>query len=149
MKTQLKLWLLAATFVLTGSYLFAQTDKPYKEGTVWQVSFIKTKANMGEEYLKGLSANWVKIHNEAVKQGLIVSYKVLTGDASNPQDWDIMLMVEYKNMAVMDDTSTEAKWETLMKSFVGSEDQQKSLNQQRGDIREIYGSKLVREVIFK
>jgi hypothetical protein len=41
---------------------------------------------MSTEYINSLKANWKLTHDEAVKQGLILSYKILAGDASNPDD---------------------------------------------------------------
>ena len=120
--------------------------KAYKEGSVWSMSFIKLKPNMGDDYLKSISTTWRKVHEEAVKQGMIVSFKVLSGEAANPGDWDIMLMTEYKNMAAMDNSSD--KWDELFRKVVGTDDTQKMLNETRINQREIYGGKLMREIIF-
>lgn len=146
MKTRFNLVLFAILFFALSNLTMAQ-DKPYKEGTVWQLSFIKTKANMGDEYLKSLATTWKKVNEEAVKQGLILSYKVLSGGSSNPGDWDILLMAEFKNLASME--GSDEKWEAIFKSVVGGEQQQQTLNQKRMDIREIYGDKLMREIVFK
>jgi len=122
-------------------------DKPYKEGSVWSVGLIKSNANMGKEYLKQLKTTWIAVHDEAVKEGLILSYKVLSGSAANPDDWDIMLLVEYKNMASLD--GQEAKWDEIFKKVVGNEDAQKKLNEARLSMRTVYGGKLVREIVYK
>ncbi|MDB5228321.1 MAG: hypothetical protein JWN78_2514 [Bacteroidota bacterium] len=147
MKTTIKISLLfAAFYFVAGNFTMAQ-DKPFKDGTVWQLSFIKSKPNMGEEYLKGLSATWKKVHDEAIKQGLLVSYKILSGEASNPGDWDILLMEEFKNMAAME--GQDAKWDAIMTSVVGNQDQQKALSMKRVEIRDIYGGKMMRELVYK
>jgi hypothetical protein len=122
-------------------------DKPYTEGSVWDVSMIKLKANMGEQYLKSLAATWVKVHEEAKAQGLILSYKVLSGSASNPGDYDILLMTESKNLASLE--GNDAKWDAIYAKIVGGEEAAKVLNQNRLDMREIYGDKLMRELKFK
>ncbi len=129
------------------SFSAGAQDKVYKEGTAWEVSFIKVKANMNNDYLKSLKGSWKAIHDEGVKQGLIVSYKILESSASNPDDWDIMLMTEYKNYAAME--GQDEKWEAIRKSVIGGEDAMKTLNQSRVDMREIYGTKVLREVIYK
>lgn len=134
-------------FVLFSLSVNAQTgSKPYSEGSVWQVSFIKLKPNASDEYLKSLGVTWRKAHEEAIKQGIILGYKVLKGQAANNDDWDIMLMAQYKNMGAMDNISD--KWDAIYKSVVGTEEQQKTLNQNRVSLRDIYGGKIVREVIF-
>ena len=122
-------------------------DRTYTNGTAWTVSFIKVGANMSVEYLNSLKNTWKAVHDEAVKQGLIVSYKILHGTSSNPDDWDIMLMTEYKNLAAME--GTEDKWDAIEKKIVGGADAAKKLNESRVSMRTIYGNKLVREVIYK
>ena len=148
MKSKLQIVCIAIAFLVAANLgvTNAQT-KLFKDGNVWEVSFIKTKPNMGQDYLNSLKSNWKALHDEAVKQGLILSYKILAGDASNPQDWDIMLMVEYKNLASME--GNDDKWEALMKSTLGGEQAMKETNEKRVNVREIYGAKVLREVVYK
>jgi len=122
-------------------------EKPYKDGSVWSVGMIKTNANMSKEYLKQLKSTWIGVHDEAVKQGLILSYKVLSGVSANPDDFDVMLLVEYKNMASME--GQDAKWDEIYKKVVGNDDAQKKLNESRLVMRSVYGGKLFREIIYK
>jgi hypothetical protein len=138
--------ILAIVFALSFSSSLTAQDKVFTDGSVWEVSLIQTSANMNEEYLKGLKNNWVATHEEAVKQGLIVSYKVLSGSSANPDDWDIMLLTEYKSLAAME-ASTD-KWEQIEKKVIGGEETMKKLNDSRVSIRTIYGVKQLREVIY-
>jgi hypothetical protein len=128
----------------TGS--FAQ-DRMYKDGSVWTVSFIQVKNGQGVEYLNSLKSTWKAVQDEAIKQGLIVSYKILEGTASNPDDWQIMLMVEYKNLASME--GNDDKWDAIQKKVVGNEEDQKKLREIRVNVRTMYGTKLLREVVYK
>jgi|ERR1039457_578101 hypothetical protein len=144
MKTFMKLLLFV---VLLGATVttFAQ-DRGYKHGSVWSIGFIKTGPNMSMDYIKSLKTTWKAVSDEAVKEGLILSYKILEGNAANPDDWNIMLMQEYKNMAAFD--GTEDKWDALERKVVGSDDAQKKLSDSRVNMRTIYGGKLVREIIY-
>ena len=45
----------AALSVGITSQCSAQSDAPYTEGPVWNVTMVKTKAGMTDEYLKGLA----------------------------------------------------------------------------------------------
>jgi hypothetical protein len=144
MKTIGKVMLLVVLLTAAAN-TFAQ-ERGYKHGSVWSVGFIKTGANMSEDYIKSLKNTWKAVSDEAVKQGLILSYKILEGNAANPDDWNIMLMQEYKNMAAMD--GNEDKWDAVEKKVVGSEDAQKKLNESRVNMRTIYGGKLLREIIY-
>jgi len=145
MKKVLILSLFLAVMVM-GTRVSAQ-DKVYKDGSAWQVSFIKTEANMTDVYLNSLKDTWQKMHQEALKQGLILSSKILASAAANPDDFDIMLMVEYKNLAAME--SSDEKWEAISKTVIGGEDMMKKINEGRVNIRSIYGEKLFREVVYK
>lgn len=133
-------------FMLINVSSFAQ-DREYTSGSVWTVSMIKTKPNMSVEYINSLKANWKAMNDEAKTQGLILSYKILEGSAANPEDFDIMFLVETKNMASME--GNEAKWEAIRKKVLGSDEAAKTVNQARVNVRELYGSKLMHEVIYK
>lgn len=145
MKTTMKIMLLVAVLAI-GTRTFAQ-NRLYKEGSVWNVSFIKTNSGMGEDYLNNLKTTWKAVHDEALKQGLILSYKILDGAAANPQDWDVMLLVEYKNLASME--GVDDKWDAIYKKAIGDESTMKQLRESRVSMRTIYGEKLMREVVYK
>jgi hypothetical protein len=102
---------------------------------------------MTYDYYRDLAANWQKINEAAKKEGLVLSYKILHGPAANTEDWDIMLLVEYKNMAAMDGMAE--KMEALGAKLMGSQDQRKEGAIKRNDLRDLLGGKLVREIILK
>jgi hypothetical protein len=81
------------------------------------------------------------------KQNLILDCKILLGDAATPQDFDILLMVESKNMAALD--NAPEKFNPITRKIVGTNDQQQALAVKRLDIREIMGNKLMREITLK
>jgi hypothetical protein len=125
----------------------AQSDAPYIEGPVWKITMVKTKAFMGDEYLKGLAKTLKVGLDEAKKQGLILDYKILLGDAATPQDFDILTMVESKNMAALDNVREKA--DPIFRKIVGTPDEQRAMAVKRLDIREIMGEKLMREITLK
>ena len=43
-----------------------------------------------------------KISDEAKKQGLVISTHILSGNAMGRDDWDVMILDEYKNWAAFD-----------------------------------------------
>lgn len=122
-------------------------DKPYREGTVWSVTFIKIKSGMFDIYMRDLASNRKMLMGEAKKQGLIVSEKMLAGSASGKDDWDLMLMVEYKNWAAFDGLSD--KFDALALKVVGTEQQQVEMMMKRTEVREIIGGKTLQEITFK
>src|SRR5438309_11902419 len=127
--------------------LTAQSTAPYTEGAVWQITMVKTKPGMSDDYLKALAKIFKSTNDEAKKQGIIKDYKILIGDAATQQDYDILLMVEYPNMAALD--GLRDKTDPIGAKMVGSEDQQRQLAVKRLEIREIMGDKTMREITLK
>ena len=139
--------LIAALSLGVASLGYAQSDAPYTEGPVWQITMVKTKAGMSDDYLKALAKIYKSTNEEAKKQGVIMDYKILLGDNSGPGDFDILLMEEYPNMAALD--GLRAKLDPINRKLVGSEDVQRQGAIKRMEIRDILGGKLMREVTLK
>ena len=135
---------------LTPSGLFGQSDV-YDKGTVWQLTMVKLKANMGDDYLKGLSKTWKASMDMMVKENMIKSYKILSGAAANDDDFDLLLMVEFENMASLDpNTDRDKKMDEIEKKIkAGMGDEYKNTISNYQNIREISGSKLMREIYLK
>jgi hypothetical protein len=57
-----------------------------------------------------------------------------------------MLMVEFKNLASME--GNEEKWDAIQKKVVGSEEDQKKLREMRLNMRTMYGTKTMREIVY-
>jgi hypothetical protein len=125
----------------------AATGAPYTEQSVWDITLVKTKAGMDDDYLRSIAQTFKGTMEEEKKQGLIMDYKVLIGDASNREDFNILLMVEYKNMAAFD--GLREKTEPIMAKVLGGQDAQRQLAVKRLDVREILGIKTMREVILR
>ena len=119
MKTRILVLIFALTMVLTVNS-FAQ-ERTFKQGSAWTVAFVQVKNGMGVDYINSLKTTWRAVQEEGIKQGIILSYKILEGNASNPDDWQIMLMVEYKNLASME--GNDDKWDAIQKKVVGNEEE--------------------------
>jgi len=149
MKITKKLQIVAVAALSLGiaSLCSAQSDAPYTEGPVWTVTMVKTKPGMTDEYLKELAKTLKGTLEEAKKQNLVLDYKILLGNPATPQDFNILIMVESKNMAAQD--NTREKFDPIARKVVGTTDQQQSIQVKRLDIREIVGTKLMREITLK
>lgn len=79
--------------------------------------------------------------------GLIVSERTLSGSAMGRDDWDLMLMVGYKNWAAFDGLS--AKFDALALKVVGSVKKQLQSTVRRIETREILGEKTLQEIVLK
>jgi hypothetical protein len=149
MKITMKLQMVALAALSLGiaSLCSAQSDAPYTEGPVWTATMVKTKAGMTDEYLKEIAKTLKGTLEEAKKQNLVLDYKILLGDAATPQDFNILIMVESKNMAAQD--NAREKFDPIARKVVGTTDQQQAIQVKRLDIREIVGTKLMREITLK
>jgi hypothetical protein len=124
-----------------------QSTAPYTEGGVWQITMVKTKPGMSDDYLKALAKIFKSTNDEAKRQGIITDYKILVGDAATQQDYDILLMIEYPNMAALD--GLREKTDPIGAKLVGTDDQQRQLAVKRLEIRDIMGGKTMREITLK
>ncbi len=108
---------------------------------------VRTKAGMSDDYLKNLAQAYRSTSDEAKKQGVIMDYKILLGDAANQDDFDILLMVQYKNMAALD--GLRDKTDPIATKLIGNEGVQRQGSVKRMEIRDILGTKTMREVTLK
>ncbi|MEP6944703.1 MAG: hypothetical protein ABJA02_02215 [Acidobacteriota bacterium] len=139
--------LIAIVVVALSVAVSAQVTRPYHNGSVWQVSFIQIKPGMDTAYLNYLTTDW-KRENEALKKdGQILSYKVITTEGHTSNDWNIMLMIEYKDLATME--ANEAKADNLAQTVIGTDEKQMQGYRERLQIREVMGIRLGREIILE
>jgi len=138
-------WMLCGAWLVAGACLAA--DRPYSEGSVWTVTFVRVKPGMSQTYLRDLASTWKQVMDEARKQQLIVSYKILGGNPGNRDDWDLMLLVESKNWAAFD--GADDKFDAIVEKMVGPEKKQVEMMVKRSDVREILGTRNLQELVFK
>jgi len=85
---------------------YAQTARvaldTYEEGPVWQIMTFRTAPGKTELHLKNIATAWEHQLKLAVKKGVLVDYKVLTKWSSSPDDWNIMVVEIFPNMASYD-----------------------------------------------
>jgi hypothetical protein len=161
MRTRI-LGIIALTCGLSG-FCFAQTtappasvstraigrgsDAPYNEGSVWTLTMIKTKTGLADDYFKQITGTVKPVYDEEKKQKVILDYKILNGEASSPHDFNILILVEYPNWAAFD--TLRDKMDPVIAKVMGSEEQRKEMAVKRLDIREILGTKTMREITLK
>ena len=139
---------LLTTLVLTLSVAaLAQVNRPYRNGSVWDIGFIRMKPGMESAYLDYVATDWKKHQEELKKDGQILSYKVLTTESHGANDWNIMLLTEYKDMATME--ANEAKQDALYQRVIGNDEKQRQGYRERLEIREVMGGRLAREIVLE
>jgi hypothetical protein len=108
---------------------------------------VKSKAGLDDDYLRQISGTVKPVYEEEKKQKIILDYKILQGDAMGTQDYNIIIMVQYPNMAALD--GLRDKMDPILEKVMGSEDQRRATAVKRLDIREILGTKTMREITLK
>ena len=108
---------------------------------------VRTKTGLDDDYLKQISASVKPAFEEAKRQKIVLDYKILQGNAMGRDDYNIVIMVQYPNMAALD--GLRDKMDPILEKVMGSEDQRRATAVKRLDIREILGVKTMREITLK
>lgn len=138
---------LVLVVLIVGISVFAQVNRPFHNGSVWNIAFIRMKPGMETAYLNYLAGQWKANQEASKKEGIILSYKVLTVEGHTPGEWNVMLMTEYKNLAAME--ASEDKADALAQKVVGDDEKQRQGYRERLEIREVMGDRLAREIILE
>ena len=111
MKMFMRAAALAAGLTLcAGSAAQAQTaERVYDNGPVWVISYVETKTGMFDDYMAYLSTKWRETNEADKKAGYVLDYRILAVDSPRDHEADVILMVEYKNMAAFDRPLAEAE----------------------------------------
>jgi hypothetical protein len=137
------LGLLLALFTATG---LAQDVKPYKEGPVTQLSYIKIKPGKFDDYMKYLGSSYKSLMEANRKAGLITGYAIYYAQARSPQEPDLILATTYANMAALDKID---EGEAVAAKLVGPTSVRNKEYADRESMREVLGGQLIRELILK
>ena len=138
---------LAALVLIVGISVFAQVNRPYHNGSVWNIAFIRIKPGMDTAYMNYLAGSWKAEQEAQKKDGNIVSYKVMSVEGHNAGEFNLMLMTEYKSLTAME--ANEEKAEAVAQRVIGNDEVQMKGYNERLAIREIVGDRLAREIILE
>jgi hypothetical protein len=120
--------------------------RPYKEGQVTDITYVRTKNGHFEEYMKFLDGPYKALMEAQKKAGLIVEYHVYAAEPKSAHEPDLFLSVTYANMAALDRVEESI---AVAEKVAGSLEKQEKEAAGRDPIRDILGSQLVRELVLK
>ena len=91
--------ILASLLIVTvgGAQSSSESEKP-----VWTMESMKVKPGMFGITLAYLDDNWIRVREEAKRQGAVLSYRRIAEKGSQEGDREIVLLTEYKNQASYD-----------------------------------------------
>jgi len=137
--------LVSVTFFTTANA--GGNDSNYAQGSVWTIGYIETKPGKFNAYMNNLEDEWVRYIRAQRDDGDVLSYKILAVAAPRDGEPNLILMVEWKNMAVFD--RSEEYWDELTKRLSGSTEKQIKSNIDREELRNLRGEMIARELVFK
>lgn len=150
MKTFLRAVAVAAALSLTlgaaGAAQAQNAERVYDNGPVWVISYIETKTGMFDDYMAYLSKQWRESNEANKRAGVVLDYKVLQVDQPRDGEPDVILMIQYRNMAAFDRPLAETE-ATAAKVF-GSVVKSNQAFAGRNAMRTNRGSLSAREMLF-
>ena len=96
--------------------------------------------------LSYVASEWKREQEALKKEGLILSYKVMQTEDHGPDDWNLILMTEVKDLATLE--ATETKAEAIALQLVGGDQKAQQGYKDRLQIRQIIGNRLAREIVL-
>lgn len=126
----------------------ASAQEQYTEGSVSRVLLLRVTPGKLESFLTDLRQNLKPLYEQEKQQGLISDYKIyLNSTKDGPDDWDLAIQIEYKNMAALDGLT--AKIQALTLKQYGSKEARQTAFEKRVELAHLVGNRLMREIELK
>ncbi len=126
--------------------------KPYQDYTVSDsvsnVTTVKVKENMVEDYLQGIRNTWISSNAVAKQLGQMKDYHVYVSDLPNSGEFNVMLVAEFANTS--DLAPNKARYEAFMRAWGTANEAatRTTTTTVYPNLREITGEYLMRKVTF-
>lgn len=137
---------LSLSLAVAGAARGQTAERVYDNGPVWVISYVETKPGMFDDYMAYLSTKWRETNEIDKRAGVILDYKVLQVDQPRDGEPDVILMIQYKNMAAFDRPLAESD-ATSAKAF-GSVVKSNQAFADRSKMRTNRGGLAAREMRF-
>jgi len=126
---------------------YGQVHKYFTPGTVWGVTTIKIHSGMDQAYLEYLDTELKKESDISIKNGFMKSYKILRSQ-DDDSGWNMLILREYDSFASLEKNVEKA--DEVLRQATGIDDQKGMQGYtDRSKIRDVMGTKFMREVILK
>ena len=118
----------------------------FDNGPVWTMSYIETKPAMFNDYMAYIAGPYRALQEAAKARGEVLDYKVLQVDSPRDGEANVILMVQFKNMAVFDRSLAQGERDNA--AVFGSLGQSQQSQMKREDMRKLRGGVTLRELKF-
>jgi hypothetical protein len=126
----------------------ASAQDQYTEGTVQRVILVRILPGHFNPFMDDLKKNVQPIWESEKANGLIEGYQLfLNQTKSNPEDWDLGIVLTYKNMAALDGLSMKVL-ELRMKQY-GDKSKEQQVIEKRVENGQTVASYLTRSITLK
>jgi hypothetical protein len=126
----------------------AVAQDQYTEGTVERVNLIRILPGHFNAFMEDIKSNLQPVWEAEKANGLILNYHVFFNQTkSSPEDWDLGVTLEYKNMASLDGLAQKVL-DLRMKQYGDKGKEQKVLDK-RVESAQTVASYLIRNVTMK
>lgn len=143
-----RLPILWALLLCVLSFPLSAQDRSYTEGPVMEVTAVKIKDGQFDNYMKHLQTQYKRVMEAQKDAGIILGYTIYAADPRRPEDPDLYLTVVYPNMAAFDGLRDRS--EAVSSKVTGQNTvQANTAFADRGKMRQILGSQLIRELKLK
>ena len=148
MKNKVFAVLSLALFASLGSTTVLAQDhsRGWEQGHILQVTEVHTKDGMFNAYINDLSNVWRKFLEAQKEDGLVIRYGMYSNVNPREGEPDLYLTVTYKNWAAFD--NGVEYFEKLGSEIMGSMDDMREANIDRGELRTIGSTYTLRELTF-
>jgi len=127
--------------------VYGQVHKYFTPGTVWGVTTIRIHPGMDQAYLEYLDTQLKKESDISIKNGFMKSYKILRSQ-DDDSGWNMLILREYDSFASLEKNVEKA--DEVLRQATGIDDQKGMEGYtDRSKIRDVMGTKFMREVILK
>jgi len=138
--------LVAAAAICALSAVALAEDRPYTNGPVTQITYVRVKDGHFDDYMRHLGGLYRKQMEALKTAGLVLDYKVLAPAPRTPSDANVILTVVYPNMGVFDKAK---EFDDVGAKVAGTFSEQNKAFADRGVMRDIIGSELAREMVLR
>lgn len=105
----------AAALALSAAPAMAQADSHYSQGPLWYVTGVHVEDGQFENYMDWLAAQYKKINDFGIKEGVNLSYHILANTAKRANEPDLLLVVTSKDyLTIAQQEAYELKLNKLM-----------------------------------
>jgi hypothetical protein len=139
--------LFATALLCAASPALAEDTRPYTEGEVISVSYIKTQPGRFDDYMAYLASTYQDLMEQQKQAGLITAYHVYSAAPRTPDEPDLILAIHYKNWAAFDGLS--ARVDAMLATKFGSNEKSNAAAIDREKLRRALGGENLQELLLK